>query len=325
MVILFGAGHVAGAKIYLGYNEDLNMLDLAKREAQYAKDRYGQQTKVFSVTGTSYPAVEEACRGCDLAIFEHSNAEPAPVKGTANRVTIYRTVKNKGDGVCADIAKMTAKILGTIAYPVAHSANSRGNDAYGVLGRAMLAGCQDAWLAENGFHTHAATRGKLSDPAVRQRMAEAKIDTMAAHYGWEDNMTLCKRGDKNEIVRSVQRGLLQLGYDLGRFLDDQGKPTGADGDYGPTMSARVAEFKAKHKLPGGGDAVTVDDNTALLTQLYNRADIAPDISTEVKRLQSELATLKSSLTGAEGEAERLRTEQRKVADALFTLKNYMTL
>ena len=63
----------------------------------------------------------------------------------------------------------------------------------------------------------------------------------------------------------------------------------------------------------------------LCAKLYNRAYIAPDISTEVKRLQTELATLKSSLTGAEGEAERLRTEQRKVADALFTLKNYMTL
>ena len=138
-------------------------------------------------------------------------------------------------------------------------------------------------------------------------------------------MTLCKRGDKNEIVRSVQRGLLQLGYDLGRFLDDQGKPTGADGDYGPTMSARVAEFKTKHKLPGGGDVFTSDDNTALLTQLYNRADTTPDLSTVVKSLQAEVATLKSSLTGAEGEAERLRTEQRKVADALFTLKNYMTL
>lgn len=189
----------------------------------------------------------------------------------------------------------------------------------------MLAGCQDAWLAENGFHTHTATRKLLSDPAVRQRMAEAKIDTMAQYYGWEDNMTLCKRGDKNEIVRSVQRGLLQLGYDLGRFLDDQGKPTGADGDYGPTMAARVAEFKTKHKLPGGGDAVTVDDNAALLTQLYNRADTTPDLSTVVKSLQAEVAAVKSALAGAEGEAERLRTEQRKVADALFTLKNYMTL
>jgi len=325
MVILFGAGHVAGAKIYLGYNEDLNMFDLAKREAQYAAEKYGQETKTFYVTNTSYPAVEDACRGCDIAIFEHSDAEAEPIKGTANRVTVYRTVKNKGDGVCFDIAKATAKILGTIAYPVAHSANSRGNDAYGVLGRAMLAGCQDAWLAENGFHTHTETRRLLSSAQIRQQIAEAKVDTMAAHYGWEDNMTLCKRGDKNEIVRSVQRGLLQLGYDLGRFLDDQGKPTGADGSYGPTMSARVAEFKTKHKLPGGGDVFTSDDNTALLTQLYNRAYIAPDISTEVKRLQTELATLKSSLTGAEGEAERLRTEQRKVADALYVLKNYMTL
>lgn len=157
---------------------------LPSGEAQYAKDRYGQQTKVFSVTGTSYPAVEEACRGCDLAIFEHSNAEPAPVKGTANRVTIYRTVKNQGDGVCLDIAKVTAQILDTIAYPVQHAKNSTGNDAYGVLGRAMSAGCQDAWLAENGFHTHTATRKLLSLATVRQQIAEAKVDAMAQYYGW---------------------------------------------------------------------------------------------------------------------------------------------
>ena len=41
MRILFGAGHVAGAKIWMGYNEDENMLDLARREARYAADRYG--------------------------------------------------------------------------------------------------------------------------------------------------------------------------------------------------------------------------------------------------------------------------------------------
>ena len=41
---------VEGAKIWMGYNEDENMLDLARREARYAADRYGQETAVFSVT-----------------------------------------------------------------------------------------------------------------------------------------------------------------------------------------------------------------------------------------------------------------------------------
>ena len=53
MRILFGAGHVAGAKIWMGYNEDLSMFDLAKREAQYAAEKYGQETKTFYVTNTS--------------------------------------------------------------------------------------------------------------------------------------------------------------------------------------------------------------------------------------------------------------------------------
>ena len=78
--------------------------------------------------------------------------------------------------MCFDIAKATAKILGTIAYPVAHSANSPAvNDAYGVLGRAMLAGCQDG-LAENGFHTHTGDIGPERPPCTSGRgSAEAKL------------------------------------------------------------------------------------------------------------------------------------------------------
>ena len=79
---------------------------------------------------------------------------------------------------------MVAPILDTKAYPVQHRANSAGDDWYGVLKRAMLAGCSDAWLAENGFHTHGETRRRLSDPMVRQRIAEAKVDVMAIEYGW---------------------------------------------------------------------------------------------------------------------------------------------
>ena len=67
MKLLFGAGHVEGAKIWMGYNEDENMLDLARREARYAADRYGQETAVFSVTKTSYNAVQAACTGYDLS------------------------------------------------------------------------------------------------------------------------------------------------------------------------------------------------------------------------------------------------------------------
>ena len=305
MRILFGAGHVLGAKIYLGYNEDLSMFDLAKREAQYAKDRYGQETKVFSVTGTSYPAVEDACRGCDIAIFEHSNAEPAPVKGTANRVTIYRTVKNQGDGVCADIAKVTATILNTIAYPVQHAKNSTGNDAYGVLGRAMLAGCQDAWLAENGFHTHTETRRLLSSAQIRQQIAEAKVDAMASYYGWESENL--KQGDKGADVKLWQNRLIQWNANaLPRFK--------ADGSFGGETVTWTNKFKAATGLPADG---VVDDLTwdamidALKPSGPSQAELAAakaqisDLTDQIVAAKAAQMAAEQYATSRDGEVQRL--------------------
>ena len=278
MKILFGAGHVAGAKIWMGYNEDESMLDLAKREAQYAKDRYGQQTKVFSVTGTSYPAVEEACRGCDLAIFEHSNAEPEPTKGTANRVTIYRTVKNQGDGVCRPIGEACAKILNTTLSPIQHRKNSAGNDWFGVLGRAMKGGCQDTWLAENGFHTHAETRKLLSLATVRQQIAEAKVDVMAQYYGWESENL--KQGDKGNDVKLWQNRLIQWNANaLPRFK--------ADGSFGGETVDWTKRFQSAMTLVASG---IVDNATwnAMVGALQGDSAKVEALETRIKALQAEV-------------------------------------
>ena len=309
MKILFGAGHVRWEKIWMGYNEDESMLDLARREARYAADRYGQETKVFSVTKTSYQAVEDACRGCDIAIFEHSNADDSVNEpNEPNRIVIYRTVKRPGNGICRAIGQVAAELLNTTLADIQHAANSEGNDAYGVLGRAMKAGCSDAWLMENGFHTHGPTREKLSDPMFRQRLAEAKVDAMAREYGWEESdMNICKRGDKNEIVRGVQRGLIRLGYDLGAFLDENDQPTGADASYGPKMSEQVGIFKTKHGLAGGGDVFTVEDNAVLLKLLA-----AEDHSAEVKKLQEELAAANAGAEAVKTRYESLQDEHRRL-------------
>ena len=241
MRILFAAGHVLGAKIWMGYNEDEAMLDLARREARYAADRYGQDTKVFYVTRTSYQAVEDACRGCDIAIFEHSNADDSiDEPNEPNRVVIYRTVERPGDGPCKAIGQVAAELLGTTLSPIQHRANASGDDWYGVLKRAMQAGCQDAWLMENGFHTHGPTRAMLSDPAVRQRLAEVKIDAMAREYGWEES-DMIKAGDKGEAVKAWQSALMLAGYSLTPYNDD--------GSFGPLSQKQTNAFKADAGLP----------------------------------------------------------------------------
>ena len=208
MVILFGAGHVAGAKIWMGYNEDKNMFDLAQRKAVYAAERYGQKTKTFYVTGKTYPDVEVACRGCKIASWEHSDAVGSYDSPT-NRVKVFRTVKNPGNGPCLELAKATGRVLGISTTLVEHKANSAGNDWYGVIGRAMKAGCQDSWLHEHGFHTHKATREKLLNPDIRQQLAVAEVDALARYYGWGEFEDMLKKGSKGEEVRKWQKRLIE--------------------------------------------------------------------------------------------------------------------
>ena len=106
------------------------------------------------------------------------------------------------------------------------------------------------------------------------------------------------RREEYELSKeAIKRNGLSEAYcnDLGRFRE---------ADRLMAIPCRRAEFKAC----GGG---VRDDNCG--TTVY-RTDIS-------RQRCKGRRSLKSSLTGAEGEAERLRTEQRKVADALFTLKN----
>ena len=278
MNVVFGSGHVLGYKIWKGYNEDEMMLDLARRKARYAIGTYeGIQSSVMFVTGiASYQGIEDFIRSAkaDICSLEHSNADP---KGdsSANRVTIYRTVINPGDGPCKIIGAEVAKILGTVLYPTAHAANSKGNDAYGAIGRAMKAGCSDAWLAENGFHTHPATRKKLSDPDIRQQIAEATVDAMAGYYKWvrKDNPMdiYCKKGDGRETnisfseeVFAMQSNLLKLGY---KMISDKEYPP--DGRYWTATANAVQAFKVDNEIPGDGDTFDADCVTAMLEMLHD--------------------------------------------------------
>ena len=206
-MILFGAGHVGGEKIFKGYNEDKAMFDLAERKARYAADRYGQKTKTFYMTGKTWDQVEAACRGCRVASWEHSNAwEPDP---RIDRVSVYRTVKNAGNGPCLLLGQATVKVLGVSYAEVKRNANSAGNDGFGCIGRAMRAGCQDSWLHEHSFHTNDRVRGLLSDPAVRQKLAEAEVDVLAKYYGWGEFEDMLKKGSKGEEVRKWQKRLIE--------------------------------------------------------------------------------------------------------------------
>jgi hypothetical protein len=324
MKILFAAGHVLGAKVYMGYNEDLNMFDLARRKARYAQDKYNVETTTFYVTNTSYTAVQRACEGCDIASFEHSNAEAEPIKGTANRVTVYRTVLNSGDGPCLKIAQATAPILNTVAYPVAHRKNKDGGDYYGVLGRAMKAGCQDAYLIEHGFHTHTPTREKLSDPDVRQQIAVAEVDAMAEYYGWErEDEDMLQRGDKNEFVGSWQRALMEWDASALPVYKD-------DNSFGPETVTWTNKFKASMNMAQDG---IVDTPTwAVMTDYIRIHCVDSGITQEqldaetarADKAEADLQECKENLVGCQTVVADQNADLEGVAVSLITLEKVKT-
>ena len=305
-----------GEKIWMGYNEDQNMMDLARRKARYAQDKYGVETATFYVTHTSYTAVQNACTGFDVAVFEHSNAEAAPVKGTANRVTIYRTVKNPGDGPCRLIGAEVAKILNTYLSPIQHNANSSGNDAFGVLGRAMLAKCKDTWLAENGFHTHPATREKLLDPNIRQQIAEKTVDVMAVYYGWitsEEGDDMIKYLEKSKNVKLWQRALIDAKFDVGIH--------GTDGSFGPDTRDATNAFKNAVGLPVDTPAtVTLVEWYAM--QLFQKEKTDDGVTqADLDSEKAKTAEAFQTIGILQEELQGLRVSVANKSEDLFTLKS----
>lgn len=53
-----------------------------------------------------------------------------------------------------------------------------------------------------------------------------------------------RRGAKGAEVKTLQTGLIRLGYDLGRY--------GADGDFGQATEAAVKKFQTDNRLPVDG-------------------------------------------------------------------------
>jgi len=93
-------------------------------------------------------------------------------------------------------------------------------------------------------------------PAIRTRTAQ-RLDNPTDNPQ-EDNVTLLKRGDRSVTVADLQRALIDIGYDLGRWKPYGSPryqyPPGADGIYGTDTITAVAAFQTSRNLPATGDA-----------------------------------------------------------------------
>ena len=322
--IVFGAGHVTGAKIWMGYNEDVNMLDLCNRKAAYVDKTYldikAHVLKVTNISG-GYQAVENFIKSAnaDYASFEHSNADNSidNEPNEPNRVVIYRTVKNPGDGPCSTIGQACATILATTLAQIQHRANGSGGDYYGVLGRAMRAGCKDAWLTEHGFHTNASCRAKLLDPNVRQQIAEKEVDAMAAYYGWtkkqEDDML--QLGSKGPAVVAWQTRLIEK--------DPNALPKWkADGTFG----AESVEWTNKFKLSVGmvADGI-VDDLTwdKMVGSLKGTGITQADLDAQKAKTDQALAANAALQAENDGLQTLVDLQTEEMSDTALDIRNLL--
>jgi len=328
--IVFGAGHVDGAKIWMGYNEDANMLDLCHRKKAYIEAKYvdilAHVLKVTNIPG-GYDAIQAFIESvnADYASFEHSNADDSinEEPNEPNRVVVYRTVKNPGDGPCRVIGQACADILFTTLAAIQHrAAVLTGRDYYGVLNRAMLAGCKDTWLTEHGFHTNASCRAKLSDPNVRQQLAEKEVDALALYMGWpkkEEDQVL-QAGDKGPAVVAWQNWLIAWNpAALPKY--------GADGDFGGETVTWTNQFKVAVAMIADG---IVDDLTwSAMTDTIDKqndaaiAQLQASLEQEKAKTNAALAANAILMEANDGLKVQVNLQTEEMADAALDIRNLL--
>ena len=113
------------------------------------------------------------------------------------------------------------------------------------------------YTGSSAIHASGHNTGVIDSPmprswthfAVPVGLYEGEEETMADEY-------LLRRRDINERVRTLQQGLLRLGYDLG--------DKGTDGNFGSKTEAAVRKFQEDNALPV--DAVWDSDCQAVLKE-----------------------------------------------------------
>ena len=125
---------------------------------------------------------------------------------------------------------------------------------YGVIRGAVSVGVPGLIL-EHSFHTNTRATNWLLDESNLDKMARAEAKIIADHYGVDKSesegvktvnieMSVLKKGEKGEQVKTLQRLLLALGYDLGGY--------GADGSFGGATDKAVRAFQKDNGLSVDG-------------------------------------------------------------------------
>lgn len=270
--IMLDAGHYGSrnqSPIYPQYYESKQMwklhLLLKKHLENFGFDVL--LTRSNQAADMSVTARGSLAKGCDLFLSLHSDASDS---ATVNRATVFYAYDDLNSA--SVLAKQIAHAVGLCMGVSGTIKTRQGNngDYYGVMRGARSAGCPLYYIIEHSFHTCKASAEWLMSDKNLDKLAKAEAEVIAAYYGMAKDeakteektettnkgvstvnieLTVLRKGSEGEEVKTLQRLLLALGYEM---KSASGKKYGADGDFGGATEAAVKAFQRAKGLEDDG-------------------------------------------------------------------------
>ena len=214
----------------------------------------------------------------DMLISIHHNAGINGGRGGGTVVFRYpnssKFTKTMQINLYNSLIKQTG-LKGNRASPIAEA-------NFQILGQAKMA----AVLIENGFMDSKTDIKQIMTDDFSTKSARGLVDFLVLHFKLKHKgskpiekpketpskpaSTLLKRGSRGSTVRQLQRDLLLLHYNIGRW--------GADGSFGNATEKAVKQFQRDHKLSIDGIAgkKTLSKIVQLKTRTTGREQITVD-------------------------------------------------
>lgn len=266
--VLLDAGHYDSrnkSPVYPQYYEAKQMwklhLLLKKHLEEYgfevAQTR-SEQDKDMQVTARG-----KLAKGYDLFLSLHSDAcDDEKVR----RATVFYAFDdwNNASRLAQAIAHNIGLCMGVEGKTKTRISTNGNWDYYGVMFGARSVGCPLYYIIEHSFHTNRDSAKWLMSDSNLDKLAKAEAEAIAKYFGMEKEetettnkgastvnieLTVLRKGSEGEEVKTLQRLLLALGYEM---KSSSGKKYGADGDFGGATETAVIAFQRAKGLDDDG-------------------------------------------------------------------------
>lgn len=194
-----------------------------------------------------------ASKGCDLFLSLHSNAVGSHADESVDYPLIIVQLDGKGDTLGQKLVNCVDSVMGTKqqGYTTKRRSTKDSGEYYTVLRGAADVGTM-GMIIEHSFHTNTKMAEWLLNDANLAKLAKEEATVIANYYGLKPKqatptiptvtvtLSQLSKGSKGEQVKTLQRLLIAMKYDLGYY--------GADGDFGGKTDEAVRKFQKDNKL-----------------------------------------------------------------------------